>query len=341
MMKMERTDSISAYRWEIVIFTLLILAVATASVLSPLYLNAFQILYSLQQSMVITGILAIGLMLVILVGEIDISIPAILAVGTVSFGRLAEKGIPFGIALIIVLSIATLAGLLNGFLIVTFSLPSMAVTLGMSGIYRALALWIGGNEGFDAATFSQPYIWIGSQYIGTIIPISLLLLVILFIAAYLIVHKSVYGRLLYATGNNRKATYLSGHSVKWVIICAFALAGFLAGLGALVYIGQYESARADNVSNILLFVVACVALGGFSLSGGKGNVIGLVLSILLLGTIQNGMGLANIRGPVQTLIIGLILVISIIVPVLFEKISGVRFHGKYFADKKSARLNKS
>ena len=106
----------------------------------------------------------------------------------------------------------------------------------------------------------------------------------------------MYGRLLYATGNNRKATYLSGHSVKKIVASTYVLGGLMAGVGALVYIGQYQSARADNVANILLFVVACIALGGFSLSGGKGNVIGLIFSILLLGTIQNGMGLANIIG---------------------------------------------
>lgn len=110
----------------------------------------------------------------------------------------------------------------------------------------------------------------------------------------------------------------------------------MAGIAAIVYIGQYQSARSDNVANILLFVVACIALGGFSLSGGKGKVIGLVLSILLLGTIQNGMGLANIAGPIQTLVIGLILVASIVVPVGITSFNKVRSRGRNFADRLSA-----
>jgi len=329
-------EFLGTHSWESVILVFNVFAVVVASLLSPLYLDAFQILYSLQQSMGIASILAIGFMMIILVGEIDLSLPAILAVGTVSFARLSVMGVPFWMAALIVFAFSMLAGLLNGYLIVTFSLPSMAVTLGMMGVYRAIALWIGGYEGFGASAFKPSYILIGDTLIGGVIPASFLLLVFLFILAYLLVHKSVYGRLLYATGNNRRATHLTGHNVKSIIASTYGIGGLMAGVGAMVYIGQYQSARADNVANILLFVVACIALGGFSLAGGKGRVFGLVLSILLLGTIQNGMGLANIPGPVQTLVIGLILIASIVVPIGIGAISGVVSRAKNFAERVSA-----
>jgi rhamnose transport system permease protein len=320
-----------AHGWESFLFGLLLVAVVTASLLSPLYLDAFQILYSLQQSMAITGIMAVGFMLIILVGEIDISLPALAAVATVSFARLSAMGVPLWAACLLMLGVTTAAGLANGLLVVTFSLPSMAVTLGMMGVYRAIALWIGGQEGFGATAFQPSYVWIGSEAIGGKIPVSIVLLAVLFVAAYLLVHRSVYGRLLYATGNNRRATFLSGHDVKAIIVSTYGIAGLLAGVAALVFIGQYESARADNLAEILLFVVACIALGGFSLSGGKGNVVGLVLSILVLGTIQNGMGLANVIGPVQTLVIGSILTVSIVVPVLTRKLASLRSRHKELA----------
>lgn len=324
---------LQAYSWESVIVIFYILSVIIASLLSPLYLDAFQILYSLQQSMGIASILAIGFMMIILVGEIDLSLPAIVAVCTVSFARLSVMDVPFGLAVLIIFAFAILAGLLNGFLIVTFSLPSMAVTLGMMGVYRAIALWIGGYGGYGLDDFKPSYIWVGDQFVAGVIPVSFLLLVFLFVLAYFLIHKSVYGRLLYATGNNRQATYLSGHSVKKIIASTYGIGGLMSGVAALVYIGQYQSARADNVANILLFVVACVALGGFSISGGKGRVIGLVFSILILGTIQNGMGLANIRGPVQTLVIGLILIAAILVPTVMRAIGEVRFRVKNPAEK--------
>jgi rhamnose transport system permease protein len=149
-----------------------------------------------------------------------------------------------------------------------------------------------------------------------VIPVAFIFLILLFAFFWFMIHKSSYGRLLYAAGNSRKALYFSGYSVRKVILSTYAIAGLMAGIGALLFIGQYESARSDNASSILLFVVACVCLGGFSLSGGKGNVIGLILSLFFLGTIMNGMGLANIQGPVQTLVIGLILIITILIPAI-------------------------
>lgn len=321
-----------AYSWEVFLFALLVVVVAAASVLSPLYLDPFQILYSLQQSMAITGIMAVGFMFIVLVGEIDISLPAIVAVATVSFAHLSLMGVPIWTAAILMCCVTTLAGLFNGLLVVTFSLPSMAVTLGMIAVYRAIALWIGGPEGFGADAFQPSYVWLGSESILGDVPVSLLLLAVLFGVAFLLIHRSVYGRLLYATGNNRRATRMSGHNVNAIIVSTYGIAGMLAGVAALVFVGQYQSARADNLTEILLFVVACIALAGFSLEGGKGNVMGLVLSILLLGTIENGMGLANVNGPVQTLVIGLILVVSIVMPVLLRKLATLRALARRFAE---------
>jgi rhamnose transport system permease protein len=312
------------YSWEVFLFCLLVVAVIVASILSPLYLDAFQILYSLQQSMAITGILAIGFMFIILVGEIDISLPALAAVATVSFAHFSVMGVPIWVAVPLMLIVTSLGGLFNGLLVVTFSLPSMAVTLGMIAVYRAVALWIGGPDGFGLDAFQGSYVWLGSESIAGIVPISLVLLAVLFVVAYVVVHRSVYGRLLYAAGNNRKATAMSGHNVKAIIVGTYVIAGLLAGVAALVFIGQYESARSDNLTEILLFVVACIALGGFSLEGGKGRVAGLLLSILLLGTIQNAMGLANVNGSVRTLVIGLILAISIILPVIIRQLGTLR-----------------
>jgi rhamnose transport system permease protein len=313
-----------AYSWEAFLFGLLVVAVVVACLLSPLYFGAFQILYSLQQSMAITGILAVGFTFIVLVGEIDISLPALAAVATVSFAHLSKMGMPVWAAVPLMLCVTGIGGLFNGLLVVTFSLPSMAVTLGMIAVYRAIALWIGGPDGFGMDAFQPSYVWLGSEAIAEIVPISLVFLVSLFIAAYLVVHRTAYGRLLYATGNNRKATYMSGHNTKAIIVGTYVIAGVLAGVAALVFVGQYQSARSDNLTEILLFVVACIALGGFSLEGGKGNVAGLALSILLLGTIQNAMGLKNVDGSVQTLVIGLILALSIILPVIWRRLGTMR-----------------
>jgi rhamnose transport system permease protein len=117
-------------------------------------------------------------------------------------------------------------------------------------------------------------------------------------------------------GNNRDAAWIAGVNVVRLKIAAYALAGGLAGLAALVWVGQYGSARGDNADGVILFVVTAVVLGGVDINGGRGTVLGVVLSLLLLGTLRNGMGLANIGGPTQTVVLGLLLVLGVLTPLL-------------------------
>ena len=142
---------------------------------------------------------------------------------------------------------------------------------------------------------------------------GLVILGVVAIGIGLLVHRSTYGRWTYAIGNNAEAARFSGIRVGLVKTGAYALAGVIAALGALIFVGQYESARGDNMEGQLLFIVAAVVLGGIDLMGGKGHVIGVVLSILLLGTLLNGMGLANIDSTIQLLVFGSLLVGSVLI----------------------------
>lgn len=304
------------YPWECILVALIFLAAAGASRLSPYYLAPGQILYSLQQSVAVIGTIAAGLVPVILVGEIDISQAAVLALGNILFAQASAFGLPLAAAIPLVVVCCTLCGVFNGVLVTAFALPSLAVTLGTMEAFRALALLIGGHG--EYASFSTAYIWLGSATFFGIIPASLVFVLVVFAAFTFLVHYTVFGRLLYAIGNNAKAASLSGVRVNLIKIVTFAMAGGMAGVGSLVYVGQYESARADNANDILLFVVTAVVLGGVDIFGGSGNVPGVILSLLLLGTVKNGMGLANIPGPVQTLVVGSLLVVSVLIPALMH-----------------------
>lgn len=311
---------LSNYSWELMLVGLLAIVVIFASNVSPYYLSFDQITYSLANSIVTQGILALAFMLLIAIGEMDLSLPAILAIGTVTLGKMAAAGVPIYVSLPIVMIIGAVLGAFNGWLIGKFKLPSMAVTIGMMGAYRAVALFIGGEKGFGAGVFTPEYTWLGTKYLFEKIPVSLVLLAVLFIIFIFIMDKTVFGRLVYALGNNEEATKYSGHDTFAIKIKLFAIAGAIAGFAAFQYVGQYQSAKADNASTTLLFVVACVVLGGFDINGGKGKVIGICLSLLLLGTVQNILGLMNMQGQVQTLIIGLIMVGSISIPVLIGRL---------------------
>jgi rhamnose transport system permease protein len=298
------------HRWEVTLFGLTLLAALWASVTSPFYLDFDQISYSLQQSIAVVGLMTLGLMSVVVVGEIDISLPAILALGNILLAQFSMLGLPLWLAFPTVLAVCCAAGLLNGILVVAFGLPSLAVTLGAMGAYRALALLLGGQKGY--ADFQPSYLWLGSSLVGPV-PASLLLLAAAIAGFAFLMHGTVLGRNFFVSGSNSRAALLSGVRVRGVKVTAFAIAGIMTGVGSLVYVGQFQSARADNASDILLFIVTAVVLGGVDIFGGRGNVIGVLLSLLLLGTLKNGMGLANVPGSVQTLVIGTLLIVSVLI----------------------------
>jgi rhamnose transport system permease protein len=264
----------------------------------------------------VPAVIAAGLMVIVVVGEIDISLPAILALCNILFAHFSQSGVPVWLAAPAVVAVGVAAGALNGALVVAFGLPSLAVTLGMMGAYRAFALLIGGQEGY--AAFDDSYVWLGSSLIGDVMPASLVLVAIVFAVLTFVMHGTVYGRLCYVIGNNARTARLSGVRVPLIKIAAFAIGGGAAALASLVYVGQYQSARADNASDILLFIVSAVVLGGVDIFGGRGNAVGVLLALLLLGTLKNGMGLANFPGPVQTLVVGTLLVVAVLIPRLAE-----------------------
>ena len=311
---MERvTRRLAAYGWEIVLLGLLVGAVVLNANISPFYLNANQILNGLRFIMV-PGLLALALTVIVIQGEIDISLPSQVAVGTVLLGTLATEGFPYPLAVPLVLVVGALLGAFNGLVVTSFGLPSMAVTFGTLWAYRGLAYLLpNGEYGYASTAFGEEYFWIGGTKIDGLVPVGLVILTVAAVAIGMLVHRATYGRWTYSIGNNSQAARFSGVRVGLVKTGAYALGGVMAALGAIIFVGQYESARGDNMEGQLLFIVAAVVLGGIDLMGGRGHVIGVVLSILLLGTLLNGMGLANIDSTVQLLVFGALLVGSVLI----------------------------
>jgi len=305
---------LSGYQWEILLAILILVAAGVATAISPYYLDAQQIFRGLR-FVIIPGLLALALTVIVIQGEIDISLPSAVAVGTVLLGSLAQADVPYPIAIAVVAVAGVVLGLINGAIVTSFGLPSMAVTLGTLGAYRGLAYLLpGGNDGFAADVFAPEYLWLGKATIGGLIPVSLIAFLVFAVLFGLLVHRTTYGRLTYAIGNNVQAARYSGTRVGLIKIAAYVMGGVMAMVGALVFVGQYESARGDNLDGQLLFVVAAVVLAGIDMNGGRGKILGVVLSIVLLGTLYNGMGLANINAPIQVVVFGGLLIVSVLIP---------------------------
>jgi rhamnose transport system permease protein len=300
--------------WEAMLVVAILAAGVWSSRLSPYYLSLDQIFGS-TRFFIIPGLMALGLAMVVSTGEIDISLASIIAIGTVSFAELADAGVPLAAAIPLVAAIGGLCGLVNGLLVARWRLPSLAVTLGTMGAFRGLAFIVGGQEGFTA--FPDSYLWLGStDVIGATVPASLFLFVAAVAVVALVMHRTVFGRQCFSIGLNGEAAWFAGVDVVATKVVAYVAAGALAGLAALVWIGQYGSARGDNADGSILFVVTAVVLGGVDINGGRGTIGGVVLALVLLGTIRNGMGLANIGGPTQTVVLGALLVAGVLRPVI-------------------------
>lgn len=311
---------LGGHTWEALLIVLIVAAAALNSVISPYYLDLAQILNGLAY-VIIPGLVALGLAVIVLQGEIDISIISTVAVGTVLLGFLSSSGVPYFIAAPLVVLVGALLGLVNGVVVSSLGLPSLAVTFGTFWMYRGIAYLIpGGDVGYAASAFQPAYLWLGHTKILGVVPLGLVLLAIAAVGFSLLVNRTIYGRWTYAIGNNIEAARFSGVRVGPVKIAAYVLAGVMAAIGALVFVGQYQSARGDNFDGQLLFVVAAVVLGGIDLNGGRGQILGVVLSILLLGTLYNGMGLANVDAPLQVVVFGVLLIVSGLIPRVVDRL---------------------
>jgi rhamnose transport system permease protein len=298
--------------WEASLVVLILAAGAWSATLSPYYLSLDQIAYSTRQ-FIIPGLLALGLMVVVVVGEIDISLASTLAVGSVALSKLSGLGLPVWLAAIVVVLLGAGLGTLNGILVARLGLPSLAVTLGTMGAFRGFAFIVGTEVGYT--DFNDSYLYVGSQQVADVVPVSFVLFLAVALGLSFLMHGTVFGRRCFAVGNNKEAAWIAGIDVERLKVLTYALAGGLAGLAALVWIGQYGSARGDNADGMILLVVTAVVLGGVDINGGRGTVPGVVLALLLLGTLRNGMGLANIAGPTQTVVFGSLLVLGVLRPV--------------------------
>ena len=298
-------------QWELTLVVLTLCAGAWSAYLSPYYLSLDQIALSTRQ-FVYPGILALGLAVVVIQAEIDISLASTLAFGAIILSQFSEAGVAVWIAVPPMILACMLLGALNGVLVARLGIPSLAVTLGTMGAYRGLAFIIGSEMGYTG--FDGSYTFIGSKKLWGALPVSFLVFLLVAAGVGFLMHRTVFGRRSFAVGNNREAAWIAGIDVTRLKIQAFALAGGLAGVAALVWIGQYGSARGDNADGAILFVVTAVVLGGIDINGGKGSILGVVLALFLLGTLRNGMGLANIAGPTQTVVFGALLIAGVLRP---------------------------
>jgi rhamnose transport system permease protein len=250
--------------------------------------------------------------LVIINGEIDLSVASIMGLSAALLAYLYENGVAMEIAIFIVLATGILAGLFNAFWIVFLGLPSLVVTLaGLIG-YRGLAKML--VEDRSIGGFPEWFNDLGQHGLIGTIPLSIIIFFVLLITFTVVLHYTAFGRYVIVIGNNREAARYSGVRVHRVKIILFVLSAFTSSLAGILFAARLGSVRASTAEGFELDIITIALLGGVSIFGGKGTMVGVGLSILLVLALRNGMNLLSITGNTQSTVIGILLILSVLIP---------------------------
>lgn len=298
-------------KWEVLLFILLIGINVLNSLLSKNYLN-LQNLSNTLKIFLDKGIVAFPVMMVMLLGEIDISVGSQLAlIGTI-MGWAGSRGASLVVVMLLGLCVGAALGFINGYLISRFpQLSSTIITLGTEIFYRGLAWMILENRAYMDWPDGMQFLSWGD--LGGIPLILIVFVVEFFIFAY-IIHRTKFGRSLYAMGRNRNTSYYSGIRTKRNLITVYTVVGIFAAIASMFLVSKLGSARANMAKNYEMDIIAMVILGGVSVSGGVGNIVGVLMSIFVIGLLRYGLGLVNVSSEYIMIIIGALLIIPVALP---------------------------
>lgn len=260
------------------------------------------------------ALIALPMTLIVITGEIDLSVASVLGLTCTVMGQLWVSGVTsLWLLILIGLLLGAVLGAVNGLFITGFGLPSLAVTIGTLALYRGLAYVVLG----DRAVSDYPVSWTTSAIKpipGTTIPWMILVVAALAIVFGIVLHATPIGRGLYAMGNNAEAARFAGINVRLTKFWLFVVTGAMSALAGVFWTLRFASARADNGSGIELAVVAAVLLGGVSIFGGRGALLGVLAAVALLGVLRNALQLAYVPANTLTVITGSLLIASVVGP---------------------------
>jgi rhamnose transport system permease protein len=303
-------------RWETILVVLLILTVVVNSLLTPYFLDVDNLLdatFNFSEK----AMIALGMALLIIVRDIDLSVAAIVALVSLIMGLTAQGGADTGVLLIVALAAGAACGVINGALVTGLALPSIVVTIGTMSLFRGIAQVVLGDQALTK--YPEGLLSIGQGYIGANVPYSFVTFLVLALAAAFVLHKTPLGRRIFATGANPEAAKFSGIPVARIRFGLFVLSGLLSGLAAWFLTGRIGSTRPNIALGWELEAVTMVILGGVSIAGGSGTIPGVVLAVFVLGLTTFGMSLMNVPGVVINVLLGLLLIIVLSAPILARR----------------------
>lgn len=293
-------------RYGIVLAFLVLMAVL--SVLSPAFL-AVSNLFNVAQQVSINAIMAAGMTFVILTAGIDLSVGSVLALSGAVMAGLLSTGKPVLLGILLGLGVGALLGLINGIVITRGKVQPFIATLAMLTIARGLTLVY--TDGRPITGLPDAFVWLGAGDVGRV-PVPVIIMALVFGASYVILTQTPLGRYIYAIGGNEEAARLSGVSVQFVKTLVYATAGLLSAVSAIVITGRLNSAQPTAGAGYELDAIAAVVLGGTTLAGGEGSVLGTLLGAFIIGVLNNGLNLLNVSSFYQQVVKGVVILLAVL-----------------------------
>ena len=304
--------------WETLLTVILVVVIIVNMQLSPFYLGVDNLVNVFHLS-IEKLLVALIMTLIIINAEIDLSVASLMGLGASLFAWLFQLGVPTPLAIVATLAVGALAGAFNGFWVAYVGLPSLAVTLaGLVGYRGAARIFL---EDESVSGFPAWFTRLGQDAFLGPVPLTLLLFALLFIVFAVILRFSAFGRYVYIIGNNLEAARFAGVKVRRVKMTLFSASGLLSVFAGIAWAARIGSVRANAAEGFELDIITMVLLGGVNIFGGAGTLLGVGLSLLVVLNLRNGMTLANINGSIQTSVIGLLLILSVLLPNLAQDVS--------------------
>lgn len=302
--------------WEMLLVLIAVAIFVVNSFASPYFLDPWS-LSDLSFNFTEKGLIALAMALLIISGEIDLSVAAIMALGSTLMGMAAEAGI--GTPGLVAIGIGTglACGAFNGVLVTKLELPSIVVTIGTMSLFRGLAFIILGDQAYK--NYPADFAFFGQGYVAWVVSFELALFVVAALVFWFLLHRTNFGRRVFTIGNNPIAAQFSGVRVERIKFVLFCLTGLMAGIASVLITSRLGSTRPSIAQGYELEVITMAVLGGVSILGGSGSILGVVLAAVIMGLVTFGLGLLNVPGIVMSIVIGVLLISVIALPILWNR----------------------
>ena len=285
---------------------------AVITIINSNFLTANNLLNLLLQ-VTSNALIAFGMTFVILTGGIDLSVGSILALSSALTAGLLGSGMPVTLAILISLILGCILGMMNGLLISYGKLAPFIVTLATMTIFRGATLvYTNGNPITKGLSDTFLFQFLGQGYIVGI-PFPVVIMFIVFIVLYVLLHKTAFGKSVYAIGGNEKAAYISGVKLNKVKIIIYSISGIMASISGLIITSRLSSAQPTAGASYEMDAIAAVVLGGTSLSGGKGRILGTLIGALIIGVLNNGLNIIGVSAFWQQVVKGVVILIAVLI----------------------------